>query len=75
MKAVIWKTGKKTPNCYECTHRNNIFGDAHSSCNAYRAKVVGNRHGIEFGWFDWPFNFDPTWLVSCNSFKQKEKDE
>ena len=34
--------------------------------------VVGNPHGIRRGWFNWPFNFDPTWLENCDGFTQKE---
>ena len=32
--------------------------------------VVGNAHGIRHGWFNWPFNFDPTWLESCDGFEE-----
>lgn len=35
-------------------------------------KVVGNPHGIRNGWFNWPLNFDPSWLEECNGFKEKE---
>jgi hypothetical protein len=31
--------------------------------------VVGDEHGIKKGWFGWPFNFDPTWLVECDGFE------
>jgi len=24
-----------------------------------------NHHGVNNGWCDWPFNFDPVW-VTCN---------
>jgi hypothetical protein len=34
--------------------------------------VKGNPHGIAEGWFQWPINFDPTWLESCNGRKEKE---
>ena len=34
--------------------------------------IKGNAHGIRSGWFMWPANFDPTWLESCNGFKEKE---
>ena len=34
-------------------------------------KVTGNAHGIRSGWFMWPANFDPTWLVSCDGFEAK----
>jgi len=33
--------------------------------------VTGNPHGIRSGWFNHPFNFDPTWLESCTGFQQK----
>ena len=76
------------PNCYDCKHRRNIPGDAHSMCahekgmgNEIRlvfssdAKGLGieaNPHGIRMGWFSWPFNFDPVWLLKCNGFERKE---
>jgi hypothetical protein len=33
--------------------------------------IRANQHGIDNGWFNWPFNFDPAWLLSCDGFKQK----
>jgi hypothetical protein len=30
--------------------------------------VTGSQHGINSGWFNWPLNFDPAWLKSCNGF-------
>jgi len=35
-------------------------------------EIKGNARGIRKGWFNHPFNFDPTWLESCNGFKEKE---
>ena len=32
--------------------------------------VVGDSHGIENGWFNWPLDFDPVWLKSCNGFEE-----
>jgi len=32
--------------------------------------VVGTEAGIREGWFNWPFNFDPLWLESCNGFEE-----
>jgi len=34
--------------------------------------VVGDPHGIRNGWFNWPWNFDPVWLQSCDGFEEKE---
>lgn len=42
--------------------------------NAKKFGIKGHPQGIKRGWFLWPVNFDPTWLMSCNGFKQiKEK--
>ena len=56
------------PDCYACTNRLPISGDAHSQCLALRAKVSAHPHGIRNDWFQWPFNFDPVWLRSCDCF-------
>lgn len=91
------------PNCYECKHRGEVPGDAHSCCRhpkngealddplssilaifagvrrvAPIAKETGlnikaNPNGVQRGWFNWPWNFDPVWLESCDGFEPKEK--
>ncbi len=61
------------PNCYECKHRGTIPGNAHSTCNNSRADVKGDQYGRDSGWFYWPGNFDPVWLISCDGFEEKEK--
>ena len=63
------------PNCYECVHRLDLSGDAHSRCNNFQAKVKGNPHGIKNGWFMWPFNFDPIWLELCDGFSDNPEDK
>ncbi len=35
--------------------------------------VTGNTHGISQGWFNWPYNFDPRWLETCNGFTPKRE--
>ena len=59
------------PNCYECKCRGTIPGDYHSTCANREAKVKGHPTGIKGGWFNWPYNFDPTCVVSCDSFVSK----
>lgn len=27
------------------------------------------EHAMAEGWFDFPYNFDPTWIESCKSFE------
>lgn len=61
------------PDCYACKYRRNVPGDAHSSCINIQADVDGDLYGIQGGWFLWPINFDPNWLVNCNGFEQREK--
>ena len=45
--------------------------------NAQKLNIKAELHGIKNGWFFWPVNFDPVWLISCNGFTPKEalKDE
>ena len=33
--------------------------------------IRGNAHGVNNGWFIWPFNFDPTWLEQCRGFEKR----
>ena len=47
------------------------MGDCHSFCDNWNAEVKGDPHGIKSGWFCWPFNFDPVWLVECDGFDKK----
>lgn len=61
------------PNCYQCIYRREFPGDAHSACANWEAKVVGDRYGREEGWFMWPLNFDPVWLISCTGFAKEKK--
>lgn len=61
------------PNCYKCTHRRTIPGDAHTRCANTEATVKGDPHGIRSGWFMWPFNFDPTWLEACDGFEARQE--
>ena len=63
------------PDCHKCVHRLTIPGNAHTRCNNHTAKVEGNEHGIRSGWFKWPLNFDPTWLISCDGFSKNKKDK
>ncbi len=35
--------------------------------------VVGAPHGIAHGWFNHPWDFDPTWLEKCTGFKAIKK--
>lgn len=58
--------------CYKCEHRGSLTESAHSSCKNRKAKVEGDPHGIKNDWFNWPYQFDPVWLLKCDGFKGKE---
>lgn len=34
--------------------------------------IKADAHGMMNGWFNWPFNFDPTWLKECQGFEKKK---
>ena len=57
--------------CYKCIHRRDLDYSAHSRCTQKYAKVEGHERGITQGWFVWPYNFDPVWLLKCNAFEEK----
>lgn len=59
--------------CYTCIHRRTIAGDAHSSCATKTALVMTDPHGVKNGWCSVPFNFDPTWIIACDSHQMKDK--
>ena len=64
------------PNCYDCKHKSEIPGDAHIKCDHPTPKdigIKGHPGGIMGGWFHYPYNFDPCWLLECNGFKEKNK--
>jgi hypothetical protein len=68
------ETKPSKPDCYKCVHCQGNAGTCHKRCNNIAAKVTGHEHGIRKGWFMWPLNFDPTWLISCDGFSDDPKD-
>jgi len=37
--------------------------------------IQANLHGIRKGWFNWPINYDPSWLEACAGFTKKYPDK
>ena len=35
--------------------------------------IKANQHGLDNGWFNFPFDFDPVWLENCDGFEKDEK--
>ena len=72
------------PDCYKCKHRHDLPGNAHSTCEHPLLKsdlgtnplnIKGRELGIKRGWFLFPFNFDPVWLLNCDGFTENESGE
>jgi hypothetical protein len=38
----------------------------------YAGKIQGHPHGVQNGWFNWPLDFDPTWVKGCYYFEKKD---
>ena len=50
-----------------------ISGDKENS--ALALNIRANPHGVKSGWFTWPIDFDPAWLLNCEGFEEKENEE
>lgn len=57
--------------CYNCKFAGKVPGSAHFSCSKKTVIVAANNHGIQSGWFMFPFDFDPNWLEVCTGFFNK----
>ena len=54
------------PDCFECAFR--ADSASHSRCTNGGATVTGFDRSISSGAFDWPRDFDPAWVQSCNGY-------
>jgi len=64
--SYIWK-------CYRCEHRRHIFGNAHIRCANPDPNMTGFGQGVDGGWFNYPENFDPTWMsTECANFSLED---
>lgn len=60
--------------CYNCKHLGEIKNSTYIYCKNRKAKVEGHPSGIIRGWFDWPYEFHPVWLIKCDGFERKVGD-
>ena len=59
--------------CYKCKYRQKIPNSTNSECtclNRDKLNIEAEQYGIDKGWFNWPNDFDPMWLKSCDGFKE-----
>ena len=63
---------KKKDDCYLCKHKRDVPGNCHIRCAKPDPNMTGYAHGIENGWFIYPYLFDPVWKTKeCSMFEQK----
>ena len=34
-----------------------------------------DAHGVARGWCNWPYDFDPVWLIQCQGFIEKREEK
>ena len=39
--------------------------------NSKELNIKANPVGVKRGWFNFPFNFDPTWLENCDGYEKQ----
>ncbi|OGP46226.1 MAG: hypothetical protein A3K30_03910 [Deltaproteobacteria bacterium RBG_13_51_10] len=70
--------------CWGCGYKAKIPGDEHISClfNWGAASQpalnmpAGNPHGIQHGWYIFPFSYDPIWMTEeCMAFSKEDDPE
>ena len=67
--------GKFAEQCYGCIHSQDVPGNAHIRCGSPCARMSGDSHGVENGWFMYPKLFDPVWRTSeCANFHPKNSE-
>lgn len=57
--------------CYKCIYRGELENSTYSYCKNRDAMVESDRYGRINNWFNWPYSFDPLWLLKCSGFKKK----
>lgn len=63
-----------------CTYPGNKTGmfdffEPENRVNLVKLNIRANPHGVKNGWFFYPVNFDPVWLINCGGFTPKENAE
>jgi hypothetical protein len=70
-------------NCHNCVNsRSNSFvNSAHIHCSLYwsvfkkykSSHPKGAEHAKENGWWDFPYDFDPLWMIEeCRGYEEKQ---
>lgn len=67
-------------DCWTCAYKGEIPGDAHICCRYKEWTLLtvprGKDTGIEGGWWHFPFNFDPIWMLKpCPQWTEGANEE
>lgn len=78
MITLIKEKREHNQNCYKCIHcrPTTTPNNCHMQCfhsSTRDLSITGMEYGHKNGWFDWPYCYDPVWLIECNGFSKKEK--
>ncbi len=74
---------EKPKNCYQCIYRRSVPGSTHSKCvfnwnGSSHFPPKGSEHGINKGWWAFPFDYDPIWILGeckeLNDGQEKAKE-
>jgi hypothetical protein len=49
-----------------------VFSEG-TRANMDKLNITAQRYGVKMGWFMWPVNFDPAWLLKCEGFEEGDK--
>ena len=61
--------------CFSCESAVEIEDDFCFSCLNPDPEMIGDPHGIDQGFFNYPLVFDPIWKAkTCSNFSQKGGD-
>lgn len=66
--------------CHLCKYRGSVPGSTHSSCKfdwvaSKHFPPQGTEHGIKNLWWQFPFNYDPKWMMGeCKEFNDGRND-
>ena len=58
--------------CLNCKYKGSVPGSSHLTCSKKNVLVDAEEYGIKMGWFNFPYDFDPTWLNKCSGFVDKD---
>ena len=65
----------KRNECYSCIHKRPVSGNAHIKCAKPDPDMRGTKHGVQNGWFAYPFSFDPVWKEKdCQNYESTQKE-